>query len=52
MCFRRKEINGTVKHLMLYDMGAQTTNATIVTFQIVNTKEKGFSETQPQAQTL
>merc|ERR1712106_1260621 len=50
--FRRKEINGTVKHLMLYDMGAQSTTATIVGFQVVKTKEKGFSETHPQAQIL
>merc|ERR1740128_529995 len=50
--FRRKEINGTVKHLMLYDMGAQATTATIVGFQVVKTKEKGFSETHPQAQVL
>lgn len=50
--FRRKEINGTVKHLMLYDMGAQQTTATIVGFQIVKTKDKGFSETHPQAQVL
>jgi len=50
--FRRKEINGTVKHLMLYDMGAQATTATIVGFQVVKTKEKGFSETHPQAQIL
>jgi len=50
--FRRKEINGTVKNLMLYDMGAQATTATIVGFQVVKTKEKGFSETHPQAQVL
>jgi len=50
--FRRKEINGTVKHLMLYDMGAQQTTATVVGFQIVKTKDKGFSETHPQAQVL
>jgi len=50
--FRRKEINGTVKHLMLYDMGAQSTTATVVGFQIVKTKDKGFSETHPQAQIL
>jgi len=50
--FRRKEINGTVKHLMLYDMGAHSTTATIVGFQIVKTKEKGFAETHPQAQIL
>merc|ERR1719244_1057753 len=50
--FRRKEINGTVKHLMLYDMGAQQTTATIIGYQIVKTKDKGFSETHPQAQVL
>ena len=50
--FRRKEINGTVKHIMLYDMGAASTEATIVGFQIVKTKEKGYSETHPQAQIL
>jgi len=50
--FRRKEINGTVKHMMLYDMGAQATTATIVGFQVVKTKDKGFSETHPQAQIL
>ena len=50
--FRRKEINGTVKHIMLYDMGAGSTVASIVGFQIVKTKEKGFSETHPQAQIL
>merc|ERR1712241_860157 len=52
MGFRRKEINGTVKHIMLYDMGAQATTAAIIGFQIVKTKEKGFSETHPQAQIL
>merc|ERR1719206_767870 len=50
--FRRKEINGTVKNMMLYDMGAQATTATIVGFQVVKTKEKGFAETHPQAQIL
>merc|ERR1719187_571895 len=37
---------------MLYDMGAQATTATIVGFQVVKTKDKGFSETHPQAQIL
>jgi hypoxia up-regulated 1 len=50
--FRRKEINDTVKHLMFYDMGAQDTTVSIVSFQIVKTKEKGFTETHPQAQVL
>merc|ERR1719277_309498 len=50
--FRRKEINGTVKHMMLYDMGAQDTTVSIVSYQIVKTKERGFTETHPQAQVL
>jgi len=50
--FRRKEVNGTVKNMMLYDMGAQDTTVTVVGYQIVKTKEKGFSETHPQAQIL
>merc|ERR1719431_1985284 len=37
---------------MLYDMGAASTEATIIGFQIVKTKEKGYSETHPQAQIL
>merc|ERR1719431_2405017 len=37
---------------MLYDMGAQATTASIVGFQVVKTKEKGFAETHPQAQVL
>ena len=50
--FRRKEINGTVKHLMFYDMGAQDTTVSIVAFQTIKTKERGFTETHPQAQIL
>jgi len=50
--FRRKEINGTVKHIMLYDMGAGATTATVIGFQIVKTKDRGFAETHPQAQVL
>merc|ERR1719410_3036011 len=37
---------------MLYDMGAGATTATVIGYQIVKTKEKGFSETHPQAQIL
>jgi len=50
--FRRKEINGTVKHIMFYDMGAYDTTAAVVSYQIIKTKERGFSETHPQAQIL
>ena len=50
--FRRKEVNATVKHLMFYDMGAQDTTVSIVAFQVIKTKERGFSETHPQAQVI
>merc|ERR1712002_1440229 len=40
------------KNMMLYDMGAQDTTVTVVGYQVVKTKEKGFSETHPQAQIL
>lgn len=50
--FRRKEINGTVKHIMFYDMGAYDTTVSIVGYSVVKTKERGFSETHPQAQIL
>ncbi len=50
--FRRKEVNGTAKHLMFYDMGSQDTTVSIVSFQTVKTKERGFSETHPHAHIL
>ena len=50
--FRRKELNATAKNIMFYNMGASSSWATIVSFGIVKTKERGFSETHPQAQVL
>ncbi len=50
--FRRKEINGTAKHLMFYDMGAQDTTVTVALFQTIKTKERGYSETHPHAHIL
>jgi len=50
--FRRKEINGTARNMILYDMGAQDTTVSVVGYQIVKTKDKGFTETHPQAQIL
>merc|ERR1719410_2504472 len=50
--FRRKEINGTTRNMILYDMGAQDTTVSVVGYQIVKTKDKGFTETHPQAQIL
>lgn len=33
---------------MFYDMGASSTTATVISFQLVKTKEKGVVETHPQ----
>lgn len=33
---------------MLYDMGAHSTSAVVVSYQNAKTKEKGFVETNPQ----
>lgn len=46
--FRRKEINGTAQHILFFDMGASSTTATIASYQTVKTKERGYSETNPQ----
>jgi len=50
--FRRKELNATAKNIMFYNVGASSSWATIVSYAIVKTKERGFSETHPQAQVL
>lgn len=50
--FRRKEVNDTAQYMLFYDMGASTSSATIVSYQNVKTKEKGYSETNPQVQIL
>lgn len=50
--FRRKEVNGTAQYMLFYDMGASSTSATIVSYQTVKTKDKGYSETNPQVQIL
>ncbi|CAG5099845.1 Similar to hyou1: Hypoxia up-regulated protein 1 (Danio rerio) [Cotesia congregata] len=46
--FHRKEINDTAHYIMFYDMGASSTTATIVSYQNVKTKDRGFVETSPQ----
>lgn len=46
--FRRKDFNETAQYIMFYDMGAISTTATIVSYQMVKTKEKGYVETNPQ----
>jgi len=50
--FRRKDINTTAKHLMFYDMGSSATTASVVSFQVIKSKERGFTESHPQAQIL
>lgn len=47
--YRRKDFNETAQYVMFYDMGATSTTATIVSYQVVKTKERGFVETHPQA---
>ncbi|XP_039293804.1 hypoxia up-regulated protein 1 isoform X4 [Nilaparvata lugens] len=46
--FRRKDFNETAQYVMFYDMGASSTTATVVSFQLVKTKEKGVVESNPQ----
>ncbi|XP_071176735.1 hypoxia up-regulated protein 1-like isoform X1 [Mytilus edulis] len=46
--FRRKEFNGTVQYYMFYDMGATSTTATIVGYQVTKVKEGTRLETNPQ----
>ncbi|XP_046749659.1 hypoxia up-regulated protein 1 isoform X2 [Diprion similis] len=50
--FRRKEINETSQYIMFFDMGASSTTATVVGYQNVKTKEKGYVETNPQVSIL
>ncbi|KAL8594265.1 hypothetical protein ACOMHN_044209 [Nucella lapillus] len=37
--FRRKNFNTTAQHFMFYDMGATSTVATVVSYQVVKTKD-------------
>lgn len=50
--FRRKDFNETAHYVMFYDMGASSTSATVVSYQLVKTKEKGIVETHPQVSIL
>nr|CAD7437963.1 unnamed protein product [Timema bartmani] len=50
--FRRKDFNETAQYIMFYDMGATSTTATVVSYQLVKTKERGFIETNPQLSVL
>ncbi|KAK2176539.1 hypothetical protein NP493_657g01042 [Ridgeia piscesae] len=48
--FRRKSFNSTPVHYMFFDMGASSTTATIVSYQVVKTKNAvtGIVDTFPQ----
>ncbi|XP_076043824.1 hypoxia up-regulated Grp170 co-chaperone protein isoform X2 [Oratosquilla oratoria] len=50
--FRRKEINETIQHILFYDMGASSTTASIVSYQTIKTKDRGYTETNPQLNIL
>ena len=50
--FRRGDFNATTQHIMFYDIGADSTAATLVGYQLVKTKERGFTETNPQLHVL
>nr|AKG51639.1 hypoxia up-regulated protein [Artemia sinica] len=46
--FRSKEWNDTARYFLFYDMGASSTVATVIAYQTAKTKERGYSETNPQ----
>ena len=46
--FRRKDFNETAQNILFYDMGASSTVATVASYQVVKTKEKGYAEYHPQ----
>lgn len=47
--FRRKDFNASnPTNILFYDMGAGSTVASIASYQIVKTKERGFVESNPQ----
>ncbi|XP_018353989.1 PREDICTED: hypoxia up-regulated protein 1 isoform X1 [Trachymyrmex septentrionalis] len=50
--FGRTEINDSAHYIMFYDMGASSTTATVVSYQNVKTKERGFVETNPHVTVL
>lgn len=47
--FRRKDFNlSNPTNILFYDMGAGSSVATIASYQLVKTKEHGYTETNPQ----
>ncbi|KAK6642072.1 hypothetical protein RUM44_013795 [Polyplax serrata] len=47
--FRAKDFNETTQYILFYDMGASSTTATIVAYQMIKQKDRGIVETHPQA---
>ncbi|KAL0266755.1 UNVERIFIED_CONTAM: hypothetical protein PYX00_009209 [Menopon gallinae] len=47
--FRRKDFTENTQYIMFYDMGASSTSAALVAYQMVKYKDKGMVETNPQA---
>lgn len=47
--FRSKDFNDTTQYILFYDMGASSTTASIVAYQMVKQKDRGVLETNPQA---
>lgn len=47
--FRRKDFNESAYYILFYDMGASKTVASIASYQLVKTKERGYVETNPQS---
>lgn len=50
--FRRKDFNETPQHILFYDMGASSTVASVAAYQLVKTKERGYTESHPQVSIL
>lgn len=50
--FRTKTFNETAQYVIFYDMGASSTTATLVSYQTVKIKERGYVETHPQLSIL
>lgn len=46
--FRTKTFNETAQYVIFYDMGASSTSATLVSYQNVKIKDRGYVETHPQ----
>lgn len=50
--FRTKTFNETSQYVIFYDMGASSTTATLISYQNVKVKERGYVETHPQLSIL